>query len=153
MDELEDVSQATAHVAIDVDKQTTVVHYSRLFNLGNYENEKIGITLDVIPGQAVQDVIKAAEAEVKKQHEEYRDFMDKIREAKERLWQVQDAVREAEVYKEQLLAEIKALEEVNPEATKAVQEVTEDPGDFEDDEDFDDDYDDEDDRLDDLDEE
>lgn len=134
MDEIDDVSQATAHVAIDVDKQTTLVHYTRLFNLGNYENEKIGVTLEVLPGQAVQDVIAAAEAEVGKQHDDHNSIRAQIQDAHERLWHIQADIREAEDYKERLLAEVKALEDANPEAVKRVQEMPEDPGEDDDEE-------------------
>lgn len=146
MDQLEDISQATARVAVDVDKQTTSVHYTRLFNLGNYENEKIGITIEVLPGQAVQDVIEAAEVEVGKKHEEHEGILNKIQESRERLWDLNRKIGEAVEYKEQLEAAIKALEEANPEAVKKVQELDaeqedglDDPGeDWEDEEEEDD---------------
>lgn len=36
------------------------VTYSRLYNLGSYEHEKIGIEMEVLEGESVQDVIQQA---------------------------------------------------------------------------------------------
>jgi predicted RNase H-like nuclease (RuvC/YqgF family) len=139
MDEIEDVSQATATVGIDVDKQTTSVHYTRLFNLGNYENEKIGITVQVLEGQAVQDVIAAAEAEVGKQHQDHQGIREKIAEARQTLWEMERKVRELERKKADLETAIQELAEANPEAVKQAQEDSEvwATGDDEDDPDLD----------------
>jgi hypothetical protein len=128
MDEIDDVSQATATVAIDVDKQTTSVHYTRLFNLGNYENEKIGITVQVLEGQAVQDVIAAAELEVGKQHQEHQEhqgIQEKIAEAREKLWrlerktsEMERSIKDLEQQRADLETAVKELAEANPQAVE-----------------------------------
>lgn len=36
------------------------IYYEKCFNLGNYQNEKIGIEIELEEGEKVQDVLKAA---------------------------------------------------------------------------------------------
>lgn len=138
MDDFDNLSDTVSKVEIDIDKQTTLVHYSHLFNLGNYENEKVGITVEVIKGQVVQDVIAAAEAEVNKQHESYQDIRSKVEAANDRLRRIEHDIFE----RGQRLGEIKLAiaqaEEEHPEIVKSIepQEIDDDQ---EDDEYFDDD--------------
>jgi hypothetical protein len=132
-----DISEPNASISIDVDKQTTLVHFSHFFNLGNYENEKIGITLQVIPGQAVQDVIKAAEAAVNQQYEDYQSIRDNVSRAREKLWQLECQIRGLEEQKAALGAAIESPQNNHPEAAAAVaspdadEDVTEYSGDAE----------------------
>lgn len=36
------------------------IYYEKCFNLGNYQNEKVGIEIELEEGEKVQDVLKAA---------------------------------------------------------------------------------------------
>jgi hypothetical protein len=36
------------------------VNYDRLFNLGNYEHEKIGVGIELNEGESVQDAVEMA---------------------------------------------------------------------------------------------
>lgn len=38
--------------------KTKEVRYEKCFNLGNYENEKIGVTVEVEEGDNIQDIIE-----------------------------------------------------------------------------------------------
>jgi hypothetical protein len=41
-----------------------LIHYERLVNLGNYENEKLGIDVEIEPGETVEEAIQRARAVV-----------------------------------------------------------------------------------------
>lgn len=49
--------------------KTTSVHYSKVFNLGDYQNEKIGVDIEIEAGDQVQDVINKAKDFVENQHQ------------------------------------------------------------------------------------
>ena len=40
--------------------KTTLIHYSKVFSLGNYENEKIGVDIEIQEGDDVQKAIQEA---------------------------------------------------------------------------------------------
>ena len=65
--------------------KATSVNYSRLFNLGDYENEKVGISAVVEEGQDPEQVLAECKAWVKSQGKDYRDLdmkVDKLRSRK-----------------------------------------------------------------------
>lgn len=47
--------------------------YAKLFNLGNYENERIEITIDLAPGVAVADAFNELRDLVEQQHKTFCD--------------------------------------------------------------------------------
>lgn len=52
-----------------------LIHYERLVNLGNYENEKLGIDVEIEPGESTADAIQRARVVVD-------DGLDAIYEAR-----------------------------------------------------------------------
>ena len=103
-------------IGIDIDGQVTTVHYSRVFNLGNYENEKIGITANVIPGQAVQDVIAACAVKVAEKHEERQTLQGQIRDIRCRIGELIRDIDNLTRRKSDLIDEIQSIAEANPDA-------------------------------------
>ncbi len=49
--------------------KTKSVHYSKVFNLGDYQNEKIGVDIEIEEGDQVQNVIDKAKDFVENQHQ------------------------------------------------------------------------------------
>lgn len=54
--------------------RTTIVEYSKTFNLGNYSNEKIGIIVELKEGETVADAMAHAKREVEKAHNFYKQL-------------------------------------------------------------------------------
>ena len=48
--------------------QTKSISYSKVFSLGNYENEKIGVEIEIQPGDDVQKAIQEARQFVEFNH-------------------------------------------------------------------------------------
>lgn len=48
--------------------KTKSIHYSKVFSLGNYENEKIGVDIEVQEGDDIQKVIQTAREFVEFNH-------------------------------------------------------------------------------------
>lgn len=48
--------------------KTKTVTYSKLFSLGNFENEKIGVEIEIEPGDDVQQAIQSAKQYVEYNH-------------------------------------------------------------------------------------
>lgn len=48
--------------------RTSSIHYSKVFSLGNYENEKIGVDIEVQEGDDIQKVIQQARQFVEFNH-------------------------------------------------------------------------------------
>lgn len=49
--------------------KTSNIHYSKVFSLGNYENEKIGVDIEVQEGDDIQKVIQQARQFVEFNHQ------------------------------------------------------------------------------------
>jgi hypothetical protein len=84
------------------------VTYSRLYNLGNYEHEKIGIEMEVLEGENVQDVVQQA-----------RNYINLIAEpTKRKIADAEEIVKNPDQYRgfdvkraQKFLDEIKAMME------------------------------------------
>lgn len=50
------------------------VEYSKVFNLGNYSNEKIGVVIDITENDNVVDVIAEAKKQVEEAHGFFREY-------------------------------------------------------------------------------
>lgn len=48
--------------------KTTLIHYSKVFSLGNFQNEKIGVDIEIQEGDDVQKAIQEARAFVEFNH-------------------------------------------------------------------------------------
>lgn len=48
--------------------KTTSIHYSKVFSLGNYENEKIGVDIEIQEGDNIQTAIQEARSFVEFNH-------------------------------------------------------------------------------------
>lgn len=48
--------------------KTTSINYSKVFSLGNYENEKIGVEIEIQEGDDIQKVIQTAREFVEFNH-------------------------------------------------------------------------------------
>lgn len=78
---LPDGHEAAAIVG-DLDQPFTLVEYSRLRNLGNYENEKIGVQAVIMPGETPDGALARCRAFVAAQFGE-RDEIDALRRRRE----------------------------------------------------------------------
>lgn len=111
----------------DIDGQLQSVFYQRTFNLGNYENEKIGVVVKALQGQTYEALLNAAKDAVMKDHEEYDDLREKYAEANRRLWDIQGKVSELkrqvkrlEEEKAKLAAYIEGVKVDHPEVVQAI---------------------------------
>jgi hypothetical protein len=90
----------------------TSVIYQRLWNLGNYENEKIGASAQVAEGQEPTEVLNDLKVWVGKTGREYEDISEKVdqlrRRKRELGWSISGLKRECEIYLNRL-KEISAL--------------------------------------------
>jgi predicted membrane chloride channel (bestrophin family) len=90
--------------------KTKTVSYSKVFSLGNYENEKIGVEIEVEPGDDVQKAIQEARQFVEFNHklnglatelEQCERIVNdpdsftgtQVRRAKERISQIHEQIR------------------------------------------------------------
>jgi hypothetical protein len=48
--------------------KTSSIHYSKVFSLGNYENEKIGVDVEIQEGDDIQKAIQSARSFVEFNH-------------------------------------------------------------------------------------
>lgn len=94
----EDMELSTTVSPIHIDEQVESVFYQRTFNLGNYENEKIGVVVKTQPGQTYEQVLSAAMDAVMKDHKEYDELREKIEEKRRKLWETE--ARESELKRE-----------------------------------------------------
>lgn len=69
-----------------------IVRYERLFNLGNYENEKIGISVPVEDGETADQALARAQAFVADQRNQLarlEDMADRVGRLTSQVWQLQ----------------------------------------------------------------
>jgi hypothetical protein len=84
------------------------VSYSRLFNLGNYEHEKIGVEMEVAEGESIQGVVDQA-----------RNYINLIAEpTKRKIAEAEEVVKNPDMYRgvevkraQKFLDDIKAMME------------------------------------------
>lgn len=116
---------------VDINGQLQSVFYQRTFNLGNYENEKIGVVVKSQEGQTYEQVLAAATTAVMKDHQDFDNLRERIAETGRRLWDMEaktaEIKREIErltTEKAKLEAAIQGMKVDHPEVVEAVEAAT-----------------------------
>lgn len=74
MSEDRDLNEVS-ELAVDTDLLTiTQVHYQKLANLGNYENERVGAWATVLPGHTAEETLAALRVWVGQRVSDYEEF-------------------------------------------------------------------------------
>ncbi len=62
--------------------KATSVKYQKCFNLGNFENEVIGVEIEIEPGEKAEDCLNAARKFVSAKGDPISGYKEKLRECK-----------------------------------------------------------------------
>jgi len=83
--------------------KATKIYYKKLFNLGNFQNEEVGIEIEIEEGEKAADVLKKAKQfvnDVDPKNEKEREYIDACEILKNKnAWNYQKVIEAEEIVK------------------------------------------------------